>query len=171
MTQIGWFYVAEGRRQGPVDLSRVVELIHSGAIPEDAPVWHAGRVDWVPAKRIPEIARELPPPLPGTAPAAGSGPPGSVAFEIPGADGTSAAVSPGLGDHHHEGHHRHRHKRRRYIVITSPWWRRWLVPFLIALVGLVVVVWLYLTHINSQPPPDIYTQPVGAVTSACPATA
>ncbi len=175
---IRWFYVAEGRRQGPVELSRLVELILSGTIPEDTLVWYAGRPDWIPACRIAEIAHELPPPLPKAEPA----PPALVLADGPGgeraADGAAAneALPPAIpsgpeaqaaaaaGEARREHHHRHhRHKRHRYVVIASPWWKRWIIPFILALIGLGLFLWLYLMHINQPAPPQDYSPPVGAL--------
>ncbi|HVO10018.1 MAG TPA: DUF4339 domain-containing protein [Vicinamibacteria bacterium] len=177
-----WFYVAEGRRQGPVELSRLVELILSGTIPEDTLVWYTGRPDWIPACRIAEIAHELPPPLPKAEPT----PPALVLADAPGerpAEGGGAveAAPPaipagaegqatGAGENRHEHHHRHhRHKRHRYVVIASPWWKRWIVPFVLALIGLGLFLWLYLMHINQPAPPQEYPAPVGALVGGQPA--
>jgi hypothetical protein len=177
-----WFYVAEGRRQGPVELSRLVELILSGTIPEDTLVWYTGRPDWISACRIAEIAHELPPPLPKAEPP----PPALVLADAPGerpGEGAAAnEASPpaipsgaegqgaGAGEGRHEHHHRHhRHKRHRYVVIASPWWKRWIIPFILALIGLILFLWLYLMHINQPPPPQDYPPPVGAVGASHPA--
>ena len=177
-----WFYVAEGRRQGPVELSRLVELILSGTIPEDTLVWYTGRPDWIPACRIAEIAHELPPPLPKAEPA----PPavtlaelgvertveGGVAVEaappaIPSAvEGGAASAGDARHGHHHKHHH---HKRHRYVVIASPWWKRWIIPFILALIGLGLFLWLYLMHVNQPAPPQEYPPPVGAAADAGPA--
>jgi len=180
---IRWFYVAEGRRQGPVELTRLVELILSGTIPEDTLVWYAGRPDWIPACRIAEIAHELPPPLPKAEPA----PPaltlaelgvertveGGVAVEAappaipPGAEGPATSA----GDARHAHHHRHHHhqKRHRYVVIANPWWKRWIIPFVVALIGLGLFLWLYLMHINQPAPPQEYPSPVGSIAASQPA--
>ncbi len=174
---IRWFYVAEGRRQGPVELSRLVELILSGTVPDDALVWYAGQPDWVPARRIAEIAKELPPPLPtaqpasagelaiGTALATEAPPAVLTAAAAPGAEGATASA----GEGRHEHRHRHRHKRHRYVVITSPWWRRWMIPFLLALVALGLFLWLYLMHINQPAPPEVFAEPAAAVVGPLPA--
>ncbi len=177
---IRWFYVAEGRRQGPVELSRLVELILSGTVPEDTLVWYAGRPDWIPACRIAEIAHELPPPLPKAEPT----PPalvlaaGPVEQLVDGAgrdESTPPAIPSGgegsaTGDGRHERHHRHhRHKRHRYVVIASPWWKRWIIPFILALIGLGLFLWLYLMHINQPPPQQEYPSPVGTFSEDRPA--
>ncbi|HXY38155.1 MAG TPA: DUF4339 domain-containing protein [Vicinamibacteria bacterium] len=169
---IRWFYVAEGRRQGPVELSRLVELILSGTIPEDTLVWYAGRPDWIPASRIAEIAHELPPPLPTAEPA----PPAVSLTELPaervvegaGAiEGSPPAIpsaaegqaAGGSGARPEQHHRHHRHKRHRYVVIASPWWKRWIVPFILALIGLGLFLWLYLMHVNQPAAPPEYPGP------------
>ena len=59
-----WFYVKDDKRLGPVDFEQLVGLLLGGQLPQGALVWHQGLREWSPADRIPEIAEQLPPPLP-----------------------------------------------------------------------------------------------------------
>jgi hypothetical protein len=59
-----WFYVSEEARQGPVARDALILLLLEGRLPESALVWHSGFPDWRPAREIPELRKELPPPLP-----------------------------------------------------------------------------------------------------------
>jgi uncharacterized protein DUF4388/uncharacterized protein DUF4339/tetratricopeptide repeat protein len=64
-----WFYVKDDKRLGPVDFEQLVGLLMGGQLAQGALVWHQGLREWSPADRIPEIAEQLPPPLPpGKAP-------------------------------------------------------------------------------------------------------
>jgi tetratricopeptide (TPR) repeat protein len=59
-----WFYVKDDKRLGPVDFEQLVGLLLGGQLPQSALVWHQGLREWMSADRIPEIAEQLPPPLP-----------------------------------------------------------------------------------------------------------
>ena len=59
-----WFYVRDDKRQGPVDFEHLVTMLLAGQIPHNALVWHQGLREWSQADAIPEIAEQLPPPLP-----------------------------------------------------------------------------------------------------------
>jgi hypothetical protein len=59
-----WFYVRDDKRQGPVDFEHLVTMLLAGQVPHNALVWHQGLREWSPADVIPEIAEQLPPPLP-----------------------------------------------------------------------------------------------------------
>ena len=59
-----WFYVKDDKRLGPVDFEQLVGLLLGGQLSQGALVWHQGLREWSPADRIPEIAEQLPPPLP-----------------------------------------------------------------------------------------------------------
>ncbi|MES1211305.1 MAG: DUF4339 domain-containing protein, partial [Acidobacteriota bacterium] len=50
-----WFYVREGRRHGPVETTRLVDLVLGGEVPEDALVWHSGLPEWLPAREVEDI--------------------------------------------------------------------------------------------------------------------
>jgi tetratricopeptide (TPR) repeat protein len=59
-----WFYVKDDKRLGPVDFEQLVGLLLGGQLPQSALVWHQGLREWASADKIPEIAEQLPPPLP-----------------------------------------------------------------------------------------------------------
>jgi hypothetical protein len=59
-----WFYVRDDKRQGPVEFEQLVTMLLAGQLPHDALVWHQGLREWSQADHIPEIAEQLPPPLP-----------------------------------------------------------------------------------------------------------
>jgi uncharacterized protein DUF4388/uncharacterized protein DUF4339/tetratricopeptide repeat protein len=81
-----WFYVRDDKRQGPVDFEHLVTMLLAGQIPHNALVWHQGLREWSQADGIPEIAEQLPPPLPQ-----GASPPKPPAA----ADGTRSSVWTG----------------------------------------------------------------------------
>lgn len=52
MSEHHWFYVREGRREGPVRRARLLELVRGGWLgPEDL-VWTEGMPEWVPAGTV-----------------------------------------------------------------------------------------------------------------------
>jgi CheY-like chemotaxis protein/signal recognition particle receptor subunit beta len=58
-----WLYLLDGAQRGPIDREDLVDLVLT-SIPEDTRVWHPGLEGWVRASQLPEIANEIPPPLP-----------------------------------------------------------------------------------------------------------
>jgi mutual gliding-motility protein MglA len=58
-----WLYLREGEQRGPIAFDDLVDLVLS-TIPEDTAVWGGGTTRWTPANLIPEIAEQIPPPLP-----------------------------------------------------------------------------------------------------------
>ena len=83
-----WFYVKDDKRLGPVDFEQLVSLFLGGQLPQGALVWHQGLREWSPADRIPEIAEQLPPPLPP-----GKSPRATLIFDAATAARIRAAVS------------------------------------------------------------------------------
>jgi len=63
-----WFYVREGRRQGPITRALLVRELLALEAPEGALVWRSGLSAWTRAGLVDELRRELPPPVPGTLP-------------------------------------------------------------------------------------------------------
>lgn len=63
-----WFYVREGRRQGPFTRALLVRELLALEAPEGALVWRGGLPAWTKAGLVDELRRELPPPVPGTLP-------------------------------------------------------------------------------------------------------
>src|SRR6266571_5476275 len=58
-----WVYLLEGEQRGPVEFDELVDLVLT-SIPEETQVWRAGIPRWTPANLVPEIAEQIPPPLP-----------------------------------------------------------------------------------------------------------
>src|SRR5437773_864645 len=58
-----WVYLLEGEQRGPVEFDELVDLVLT-SIPEETKVWRAGIPRWTPANLVPEIAEQIPPPLP-----------------------------------------------------------------------------------------------------------
>src|SRR6266545_2132578 len=62
-----WVYLVGGEQRGPVEFDDLVDLVLT-SIPEDTKVWRAGIPRWTPANLVPEIAEQIPPPLPAAGP-------------------------------------------------------------------------------------------------------
>lgn len=71
---MNWYYVENGQQAGPVDDTRLQELVASGAIQPDTLVWHEGMPEWRPYREVKSAA--APPPA-----AASSGGPEAVCSE------------------------------------------------------------------------------------------
>jgi hypothetical protein len=86
--------VRDDKRQGPVDFEHLVTMLLAGQIPHNALVWHQGLREWSAADSIPEIAEQLPPPLPqGPRPPK---PPAAAEATRSGETGPIPAVSPAV---------------------------------------------------------------------------
>jgi hypothetical protein len=145
-----WFYVREGRRQGPVDTEKLVDLVLAGEVDEEALVWHAGLPEWLKAREVDEIRRELPPPVPPAPP-----PPLSATPLDEGATGDAPDGGPhpapeapadGAGDglrRRRKRKHRHREAKKRPA---------WLYPLVAVLVVLMLFLWWLLRRMNEVPP-------------------
>jgi len=59
MQDVGWYYAANGQRQGPVHFDQLRQMTMSGQIAQGDLVWHEGMADWQPAG---SIAALFPPP-------------------------------------------------------------------------------------------------------------
>jgi uncharacterized protein DUF4339 len=164
-----WFLVRQGRRHGPFDRRRLVQELLGLDCPEDTLVWHAGLPAWVKSSEIADIARELPPPVPGAAVAANS--PGAApawtdavpdATAGPGEDATDPSAAPkestgqeeddgqddGQGDGKGQSNRRRHRQRRRGPVEWLPYALPVLLLFMAAMLGL----WLLLRRLNEVPP-------------------
>ena len=85
---MNWFYSEGGAQKGPVDDAAFRALVSNGTIRPDTLVWHEGMADWQPLSAAePALAPQVvPPPPPGSAPAAGAPiPPGTVPNHLVGA--------------------------------------------------------------------------------------
>jgi CheY-like chemotaxis protein/signal recognition particle receptor subunit beta len=60
-----WIYLFDNRQRGPLDLDDLIDLVLT-SLKEDTRVWRPGLRDWTPANMVPEIAEQIPPPLPFT---------------------------------------------------------------------------------------------------------
>jgi hypothetical protein len=156
-----WFYVREGRRHGPVETTRLVDLVLGGEVSEDALVWHSGLPEWLPARDVEDIRRELPPPVPTPrVPPPPEPVPQEVADGVeptvpgePAGEGTDAPEAPseatdpeGAADgqkRRRKRKHRHRDSKRRPA---------WLWPLVVVLVGLMIFLWWLLRRMNEVPP-------------------
>jgi CheY-like chemotaxis protein len=58
-----WLYLLDGAQRGPIDVEDLIDLVLT-SIPENTKVWHPGLDGWVLASRAPQIAAEIPPPVP-----------------------------------------------------------------------------------------------------------
>lgn len=72
-----WYYADAGRQMGPVDDAAFEELVRSGAIRDDTPVWKEGMANWQPYSTV-RPARPAPPP-----PAAPAPPPPAPVMQAP----------------------------------------------------------------------------------------
>jgi hypothetical protein len=157
-----WFYVREGRRHGPVESTRLVDLVLSGEVPEDALVWHTGLPEWLPARDVEDIRRELPPPVP-TSPA--PPPPDPVPVGLaegaaspePGEPTATAgeggpAVNPDAADTELSADGRKRRRKRKHRHRDSKRRPAWLWPLAVVLVGLMIFLWWLLRRMNEVPP-------------------
>jgi hypothetical protein len=139
-----WFYAHGGRRHGPVDVSRLVDLILAGEIPETTLIWHPGLAEWVIAGDLDEIRRELPPPLPVPGP-----PESDPATGLPQDPPDPAADLGESSGVRRRRKHRHRNQRDR---------TQWLLPLLVILLLLMIGLWLLLRRMNEVPPGRIILQ-------------
>lgn len=53
-----YFVVIDGTQQGPCSLPEMIERVRSGAISPDTYVWKSGLKEWIPARRMEELAGE-----------------------------------------------------------------------------------------------------------------
>jgi hypothetical protein len=141
-----WFYAHGGRRHGPVEISRLVDLILAGEIPETTLIWHPGLSEWVMAGDLDDIRRELPPPLPLPAPALSESDPAAALPTDP--PGAAADLGEGSGTRRRRKH-RHRSTRDK---------RQWLLPLLLILLLLMIGLWLLLRRMNEVPAGRIILQ-------------
>ena len=170
-----WFYVREGRRQGPFDRRRLLEALVALDQPEATLVWRGGLGEWTRAGDLKELRDELPPPIPRDAAADASDhaaiaspPPLPTEDEIATTLDTSpeggtkalageeedepeerASGSPASPDETEEAlRRRRRHRKRRHS-------ESWLTPRLLRLLAmfllLVLVLWFLLHRLNEMP--------------------
>jgi uncharacterized protein DUF4339 len=157
---VRWFYVQEGRRKGPVGAARLVELMLDGELPEDALVWHSGLPEWVEARAVEQIKRELPPPVPSKrshgsdlsdVEELGEEADDDEAPADEGPTDEEPPLEPGARDAEvvKRARRRRRHRTRYRLIHSRP---HWLVPLIVMVIVVVVVVWYMLRRVNEVPP-------------------
>lgn len=82
----GWYYEADGKRQGPVPPARLKQLADQGVIAPTSLVWKEGLAEWTPAQAVrglfPQPAADMPPaPRPDPQPATNAGQPDESLLE------------------------------------------------------------------------------------------
>jgi hypothetical protein len=171
-----WFYVREGRRQGPFDRRRLLEALIALDQPEGTLVWRSGLGAWTRAGDLKELRDDLPPPIPRDAAADASDraaiappPPLPTEDEIATTLDTSpeseaktpaeeqegdepegrASSPPGSpGETEEALRRRRRHRKRRHSESRlTPRLLRLLAMFLI----LALVLWFLLHRLNEMP--------------------
>jgi hypothetical protein len=61
-----WFHVSQGKRQGPVEVNELLDVIFAKSTGEQTLVWREGLSGWTPASQLPELAQFFPPVAPIT---------------------------------------------------------------------------------------------------------
>ena len=59
-----WFISLKGKRYGPFSFAALSEAVAKGVIDGNTSVWRLGWVKWHPARRVPGLIEEMPPPEP-----------------------------------------------------------------------------------------------------------
>jgi len=156
-----WFYVREGRRHGPVETTRLVDLVLGGEVSEDALVWHSGLPEWRKARDVEEISHELPPPVPSTpAPPPPDPVPKMLAEEgepsatnpAPGAGEAARTEPSGPADLEDLSNGQKKRRKRKHRHRDSKRRPPWLWPLAVVLVGLMIFLWWLLRRMNEVPP-------------------
>src|SRR6516225_2878361 len=57
-----WFISLKGKRYGPYSFAALTEAAAKGVIDGNTSVWRLGWVKWHPARRVPGLIEEMPPP-------------------------------------------------------------------------------------------------------------
>jgi hypothetical protein len=170
-----WFYVSEGRRQGPLDRRGLVQALLAQDAPERTLVWRSGLNAWTRAGDLQDLRIELPPPIPGQA-----DPPFRIDTPpLPTEDGTVAPIGlPTEGDPDDEEEDeedeleppptdasgaptggRRRRRRRRKRKHSEKTSRKPRVLELLALfLVLALVLWFLLRRMNQVPEGTILYQ-------------
>jgi len=50
-----WYYARNNERYGPLEVAKLRSLAQEGWLGPDDLVWHAGMVEWIPARRAPDL--------------------------------------------------------------------------------------------------------------------
>jgi hypothetical protein len=164
-----WFYVQGGRRQGPVELPRLVEVLLSLEAPDEALVWQPGMPEWVRAGSLEALRRELPPPVPRSREESGPDPvppdavpasPGETSPQDPGSPAALVGTPPEVPEADAEDSrvHRRRHRHRHKKGVISRDFRPYVLPLLVLLLTMVLALWYVLRRVNEVPPGRILLQ-------------
>jgi len=166
-----WFYIQGGRRQGPVELPRLVEILLALEAPDEALVWQPGMPEWVKAGSLEAIRRELPPPVPRPhaaddppEPVASEGAPAGVSPSAPeaAADGAAANIvlpaAENAGDEESGRLRRRRHRHHDKKGVISRDFRPYVLPLVVLLLTMIVALWWLLRRVNEVPPGRILIQ-------------
>lgn len=174
-----WFYVREGRRQGPITRALLVRELLALEAPEVALVWRSGLPAWTKAGLVDELRRELPPPVPGILPLSlpepdqpvpdlpeEGTPPAHVAHsdEAPGdRQVTDGDFVPDSREGHAQtaeggsGARRRRRQRSAHKHKTSGL-PSYALPLALLFVAVMIALWFLLRRMNEVPPGRIILQ-------------
>jgi GYF domain 2 len=165
-----WFYVDEGRRQGPLDRRGLVHALLERDAPEKALVWRSGLVAWTKAGDLQELKIELPPPLPRQEGRADHAPHPDppplptedgtlVASRAPSSEGEAESATDASRPSPDTAHARRRHRRRRKRKHSETTSHNPRVLELLALfLVLALVLWFLLRRMNRVPEGTIIDQ-------------
>jgi hypothetical protein len=159
-----WFYVKEGRRQGPFDRAALLRELLALDAPESVLVWRSGLNAWTKASLLEDLRGELPPPLTGAVPEAEAS--ASLLPDLPGAaeaEGRGPAGEAGgpVSDRDLEpgperaGARRHRRRRHRHRSRSLP---GYLVPLVLLFIAVMLGLWFLLRRMNEVPPGRVIQQ-------------
>jgi hypothetical protein len=164
-----WFYVHEGRREGPFDRRGLLQALLAFDAPEKTLVWRSGLSHWTRAGELQELRLELPPPIPREAQprdASGSAEPPPVPTDDEARVGSSAVAAGGEdeddeddepdtpegvgseGAVSEEGRRRRRRRKRKH---TEPAFNPRVLQLAAIFLMLALVVWLLLRRMNQFP--------------------
>jgi GYF domain 2 len=160
-----WFYVLDGRRQGPFDRAGLIRELLSLEAPEGVLVWRTGLLAWTKAGVLDELKRELPPPVPGALVMEGA----PLALpDLPqdgdGEEDVSATDQVQDGDFvsgeedapgQSAAEKRRRRRRRKPKSSGVP---SYVLPLILLFLGVMLGLWFLLRRMNEVPPGRIIQQ-------------
>jgi hypothetical protein len=166
-----WFYVHDGRREGPFDRRGLIQALLAQDAPEKTLVWRSGLSHWTKAGELQELRLELPPPIPRDAlprEAAGSPEPPPIPVEGDASAGSALAAVGSADDEDDEDdepdtpegaasegsgsdEERRRRRRRRKRKHTEPAFNPRVLQLAALFLMLALVVWFLLRRMNQFP--------------------
>lgn len=172
-----WFYVLDGRRQGPFDRVSLVRELLSLEAPEGVLVWRTGLVAWTKPGILDELKRELPPPLPGTLaatteasslalpdlPGQGEGEEGAPEVDeaADSAQGGESVPGAGEGGLAMESAAEQRRRRRRHRKPRTASMPPYVLPAVLLFLAVMLGLWFLLRRMNEVPPGRIMQSDLG----------